>query len=155
MKRQIVIVTLYALVGACVIGFAQNKPSSNDLLSVLLKPQQQKQCGLQKLSQRERQSLNQVLLEILNLTRQSRELGDSAVEYLKNEGWEEVEVLDTSNLNFDDNVFAEAGVWTYILEPMTFSSLRPGTYLGEMGFVSCEIIDSDGDVVRFWTKDTK
>ena len=140
----------------CGVVLAQGK-ASKDLISILLKPQQQRQCGLHKLSASERASLESVFKLLLR----SSQLGDSAVEYLKNEGWEEVKVLGERTMKLDDDsepeeyVIAEKGAWTYILEPKSFSSLSPGTYLGQMSFTSCEIIDSDGDTVDFWTEDTR
>lgn len=102
------------------------------------------------------------LMEIFNFILRSKEMGNSAVKYLKNDGWEEVEVLGTRELKIDEwsdseeYLIVEEGIWTYILEPRTyFFRLDPGTYLGKMNLTSCEIIDSDGDTIEFWTKDTK
>lgn len=83
-------------------------------------------------------------------------------EYLKNDGWEEVRVSGTQELKINEwsdpqeYLIVEEGIWTYILEPRTFSfRLDPGKYLGKMNMTSCEIIDSDGDTIEFWTKDTR
>jgi|GEM_PF-6738735 len=127
-----------------------------DLFSIFLKPEQQEHCGLYKLSQAERNSLAKICLALC-----SSSLGDSAVEYLKNEGWEEVKVLGTRRLKLhewsvvEEYLIAEKGAWTYILEPRSSSSLRPGKYLGKMGSSSCEIINSNGDAVRFTTEDKR
>ncbi len=125
-------------------------------------PQQQVQGGLHKLSRKERSILADSLTEIFNYLLRSQKIGDSAVEHLKNEGWEEVKVLGTRELKIDEwsdseeYLIVEEGVWTYILEPRTFFfQLDPGTYLGKMSITSCEIIDSDGDTIEFWTKDTR
>jgi hypothetical protein len=155
MKTKVTVV-ICALVAVSAIALAQSN-APQDILSILLKTEQQKQCGLHKLSQAERNSLGSIFSLILR----SQSLGDSAVKYLKNEGWEEVKVLGTRRLKVDEwsdakeYLIVAKGVWTYILESKTFSSLRPGTYLGKMGLTSCEIIDSDGDTVRFWTKDKR
>jgi len=55
----------------------------------------------------------------------------------------------------EEYLIVEKEAWIYILESKTFLSLSPGTYLGKMGFTSCEIIDSDGNTVDFWTEDTR
>ena len=147
---------MIASVTLCGMVLSQDS-TSKDLFSILLTPQQQRQCGLQKLSASERASLAGIFSLVLGSSR----LGESAVEYLKNEGWEEVKVLGERTMRIDEDsdpeeyVIAEKGAWTYILEPKTYSSLSPGTYLGKMGFTSCEIIDSDGDTVGFWTEDTR
>ncbi len=85
------------------------------------------------------------------------ELGTAAVGYLKDAGWDEVRVLGTREINSAEYLVAEAGNYTYILESKRYlyTLSRPGQYLGNMGFSSCEIIDSDGDVVDFWTEDTE
>ena len=155
-RTKVITVGLMVSVTLCGIVLAQGK-ASKDLISILLNPQQQRQCGLHKLSASERASL----ARIFNLLLRSSQLSDSAVEYLKNEGWEEVKVLGERTMKIDEDsepeeyVIAEKGAWTYILEPKTFSSLSSGTYLGQMSFTSCEIIDSDGSTVGFWTKDTR
>jgi len=158
---------LLLIVSICVIVYAAKSPADktsnpslqakNDLLGLILKPEQQIQCGLHKLTPKERQSLCSVLGYLISSSR----LGDSAKAYLENEGWEEVRVLGTRNLKLDGDSAAEeytiveGGVWTYILEPYGYSFLTPGTYLGQMNFVSCEIIDTGGNVLHFWTKDTQ
>ena len=160
-NRKTFTVIMCLLMGICTIASVQNRTPS-DFFSVLLTPQQQLQGGLHKLSQKERSTLSNSLMEIFNFIFRSKELGESAVEYLKNDGWEEVKVLGTHELKIDEwsdpeeYLIVEEGVWTYILEPRTFFfGLDPGTYLGKMGVTSCEIIDSDGDTIEFWTKDTK
>lgn len=138
------------------IALAQVNPTK-DLISNLLRPEQEKQCGLHKLSAAERASLTRVFSLLLSSSR----LGESAVEYLKNEGWDEVRVLGERRLRLDEDsepeeyVIAEEGAWTYILEPKTFSSLSPGVYMGRMSFASCEIINTDGELIDFWTADTR
>ncbi|MBN1274527.1 MAG: hypothetical protein JXB26_19880 [Candidatus Aminicenantes bacterium] len=156
LRTKTIITGLIATVALCGIVWAQGRVSK-DLISILLTPQQQRQCGVHKLSASERASL----AGVFHLLLRSSRLGDSAVEYLKDEGWDEVKVLGKRTMRLDEDsdpeeyIIAEKGAWTYILEPKTFSSISPGTYLGKMGFTSCEIIDSDGDTVEFWTEDTR
>ena len=160
-NRKILIATISLLLGFCAIGSVQNRPS-DDFFSILLTPEQQRHGGLHKLSQRERSKLSNSLMEVFNFVLGSKKMGDSAIEYLKNDGWKEVNVLETRELKINawsdpqEYLIVEEGVWTYILEPRTFLwGLDPGKYLGKMGMTSCEIIDSDGDTIEFWTKDTK
>lgn len=160
-NRKIFVVAISLLLGICTIGSVQNK-ATDDFFSILLTPEQQIQGGLYKLSRKERSTLTNSLMEIFNSVFRSKKVGDSAIEYLKNDGWEEVNVLGTRELKIDEwsdseeYLIVEEGVWTYILEPRTFFfQLDPGTYLGKMSVTSCEIIDSDGDTIEFWTKDTR
>jgi hypothetical protein len=151
--RRRYIGSLLLLCIAAGIAYAQQR----SLLQTLLSTAQQQSIGLNKLSATEQRNLEGVFASILS----SSALGDSAVEYLKSEGWDEVKVLGTKELKLDGDsdaeeyTIAQKGAFTYILEPKTFSSLTPGRYLGKMGFVSCEIINRSGSTVRFWTKETK
>lgn len=161
MNKKIFIAVACLFIGVCTIGFVQNA-EQGDFFSILLTPEQQMKGGLHKLSQIERNILSKSLMEIFNFIYTSKEVGDSAVEYLKNDGWEEVRVLGTQELRIDEwsdlqeYLIVEEGIWTYILEPRTFFfRLDPGKYLGKMNMTSCEIIDSDGDTIEFWTKDTR
>ena len=160
-NRKILVATISLLLGFCTVGSVQNRPS-DDFFSILLTPEQQRHGGLHKLSQRERNTLSNSLTEIFNLVFRLKEMGDSAVEYLKNDGWEEVNILGTRELKIDEwsdsqeYLIVEKGIWTYILEPRTFLwGLVSGKYLGKMGMTSCKIIDSDGDTIEFWTKDIR
>lgn len=160
-NRKTFVAAVCLLMGICAIGYVQNR-NADDFFSILLTPEQQIQGGLYKLSQKQRSTLANSLMEIFNFIHRSKQLGDSAVEYLKNDGWEEVNVLGTRELKIDEwsdaeeYLIVEKGIWIYILEPRTyFFRLNSGIYLGKMNMTSCEIIDSDGDTIEFWTKDTK
>jgi hypothetical protein len=124
-----------------------------DPLSFLNQTQQQ-QCGIHKLSVSERRTLGRWFSVLFN----SNKVADSALEYLKNEGWVEVNVLGVKTLKVDewsvaeDFLIVQSGLWTYVLEPRSYNMLRRGKYLGKMGMTSCEIIDSSGAIVNFWTE---
>lgn len=154
MKR--IVYAAVIVVSVCIIGVVVARTQVRDIFSAL-SPAQQQRCGLHRLSSSELEALSELFSSAL----QSIQLGDSAISYLKNEGWEEVTVLGTKRMKFDefsiedDFVIAETRVWTYILEPRGSSNLRPGKYLGKMGYSSCEVIDSDGDTLRFRTAKTK
>ena len=87
------------------------------------------------------------------------ELKHAAVEYLKDNGWDEVTVLGTREINSEEYLVVEKGYTTYILEPRgyfnSYSWSRGNEYFGNMGYTSCEIIDSDGSIANFWTEDTE
>ena len=86
----------------------------------------------------------------------SHSIEKSAIEYLKNDGWEEVEVRGTREINSETYLIVDKGAFTYILEPISyFYDLGPGKYLGKMSWTSSEIIDADGDEIRFWTESTE
>lgn len=142
------------------IGAASPK-THKDLLDLVVTPELRTACGLHKLTEQEHKYLSSTLSQFVGMILKRREVGQSAKAYLENEGWEEVRVIGTRRLKLDEDheaqeyVIVEAGVWTYILEPYVFANLTPGSYLGQMGFVSCEVIDRDGHVVRFWTEDTR
>ena len=145
----------------CLLAFVVTSSEiyAQDYISMLLKPQLQKDCGIHKLSASERASLNNVIRYLASSS--SSDLGDSAVSYLENEGWEKVKVLGSRNLKLEGDfyekeyLFVEKSPWIYILEPKGYSMLSPGEYLGQMSYTSCEIIDHSGDDKGFWTKDTK
>lgn len=131
-----------------------------DFLDIIFTHEQQRYCGLNKLSDKERDMLSKLLTNYFSRLTQDFDLCESAKAYLENEGWEEVKVLGTRRLKLDEYEEAEEYVveknpWTYILEPRTYSNLKPGKHLGQMSYTSCEIIDYDGDVERFWTRDTQ
>ncbi len=155
MQKKVIISCLVALTGMASTTFDQGL--AQDIFSLILTPAQQCQCGLHKLTASERTSLARAFSDVMR----PNSLGDSALEYLKHEGWEEVEVLGTRKLKTNrpftskEYVMVEKGTRSYILDPKTFCSLSPGTHLGKMGFTSCEIINCDGQVARFWTEDTK
>ena len=87
------------------------------------------------------------------------ELKHAAVKYLKDNGWDEVTVLGTREIKSEDYLIVQKGYTTYILEPRgyfnSYSWARGNKYFGNMGYTSCEIIDSDGSTADFWTEDTE
>lgn len=156
-KNSITAVLFLALttISFMVHGREQVKPK--DIFDILIPQVHQESFGISKLSETERNKLSKLYLDLLK----SNQLGQSSINYLLNEGWEEVTVLGTRRLKLQeygvaqDYLIVDASVWTYILDPFTFSYLSPGRYLGKMSFVSCEIIDHDGSAVMFWTEDTQ
>jgi len=75
-------------------------------------------------------------------------LGDSAVEYLKNEGWEEIRVLGERRLTLDEwsgesrYLIVEVRSRTFICR--LGSSYSPGKYLGQKSGSTIDIIDRNG-----------
>lgn len=134
-----------------------------DLIDRLLGEAKVKRCGIQKLTPEERANLSQVFASFLAIAKEN-ELGDSAIEHLKQDGWKEIRILGTKRMRIDpededeepeEYTVAEEGPWTYIMEPQGFATLTPGKYLGKMSIANCEIIGRDGDAVEFWTKDQR
>jgi hypothetical protein len=127
------------------------------LIKKIIPEEQQRSCGLHKLNDSEIANLDELFMTILSMNN----LGDSAIEYLKNEGWSEVKVLGMRRIQLNedsypqDYLIAEKGSLTYLLEPRSYSRLSAGKYLGKMGYISCEIIDKNGTVVRFRTAETR
>lgn len=161
MKKKIVLIAIFMILGICSIGFVQIK-YNQDFFDIMWTSKQQIEFGLHKLSKSERSLLSKSMTDLFTFMVKSKELGDSAVEYLKEEGWEEVVVVGKKRLKLDrwsepeEYLIVEESYWTYVLEPRTYYyQLNPGKYLGKMSYSSCEIIDSDGDIIEFWTKEKK
>ena len=149
MKTRLMISIIIIFIIPLLLSFG-NTESQKDIIDILLRPEEQKQCGIPKLNPIERKSLNNIFYSLLS----GSKLEESAKLYLENEGWEEVEIIGTRVMEGgEEYLVIYCSPWTYILEPKTYSSLTPGKYLGQMGYTSCEIIDYDGDVVEFWTED--
>ena len=150
---------------------------------------EQRKAGLHKLTPSEKKALNAGIIELFALIhlkgslstdsdvveylRNQGDLEDAAIEYLEGEGelkhaavkyledngWDEVTVLGTREINSEEYLVVDKGFTTYILEPRgyfnSFSWSRGNKYFGNMGYTSCEIIDSDGSIANFWTEDTE
>ncbi len=130
-----------------------------DFIRLMTAPQQ-KQAGLHRLTSLQRKALNNAILDlILRFAMGDSSVKSGAVEYLKNDGWEEVTVQGTITIASEEYLVVNGGIWTYVLEPYGYIYLQNfqagEKYLGKMGFVSCEIMDADGDVTNFWTESTK
>ncbi len=154
MKKILIISIMTIFTIPVFLSFGNTK--SQDIIDILLRPEEQKHCGIPKLNPIERKNLNNVFYSLLNGLASRSKLEESAKLYLENEGWEEVEVIGTRAMEEGEKyLIVYCSPWTYILEPKTYSSLDPGKYLGQMSYTSCEIIDYDGDIVEFWTEDTE
>lgn len=130
-----------------------------DFLS-LLTATQQKQSGLNRLNSLQKKALNNAILDLmLRFTMDDASIKNGAVNYLKDDGWEEVTVRGTMTTKSQEYLVVDGDIWTYVLEPYGYTYLHnfqaEEKYLGKMGFASCEIIDADGDVTNFWTESTK
>lgn len=144
MNKKAIIIGVLSLLGITTITLTQYD-KSQDFLSRVLSPEQFQKFGLHKLSQEERISLGDFFSFLVG----SSSLGNSAVEYLKNEGWEEIRILGTRRLTLDDwsgersYLIVEVRSRTYICR--LDSSFSPGKYLGQKSGSSIDIIDRDGD----------
>ena len=144
------------------IGILQTEPTVS-FLSIFLNKEEQKLSGLHKLSQREKNLLDNTLLRIFFLSKRKdqNKFEEIAAKYLKEEGWEEVKVLDHQIEELEDDwLIVKKGSRIYLLEAKGYhynleSKFPPGIYPGKMGYSSCEIIDSEGSIVDFRTKETQ
>jgi len=153
MKRIIIFlicIVVFITFSICIFG------QSADYISLITKAKPNKD-GSYNLAKEQAINLNQLIGSLL----EKDTLGESAIAYLQNDGWKKVEVKGMRRLKLEDEddtdeyLIVYCSPYTYILEPRTYSSLQPGQYLGKMGFVTCEIIDRNGDEENFWTKDTR
>jgi hypothetical protein len=113
----------------------------------------QNQYGLHKLTKAERGRLNEVFGSITE--RLNDNLRNSALAYMKEGGWSELEITGTEMRELDPTVGPErlvtaqrSGV-TYSLEPLSVSTLMPGQYLARFDSSGCRVINSRGSVVDF------
>ena len=143
MLKRAIIIGMLSLLIITTIALTQFD-SSQDFLSRVLSPEQFQKFGLHKLSQEERNSLGNYCSFLFGLN----SLGDSAVEYLKNEGWEEIRVLGERRLTIDEwsgerrYLIVEIGFRTYACR--LGSSYGPGKYLGQKSGSSIDIINRNG-----------
>ncbi len=115
------------------------------------------------MSNQEKNFLDNALIRLflLSNSKTQTKFEEIAAKYLKEEGWEEVKVLDHQIEELEDDwLIAKKGSRIYILEAKGYHynlkpKFPPGIYPGKMGYTSCEIIDVEGDTVDFWTKETK
>jgi hypothetical protein len=109
--------------------------------------------GLQKLTAPERAKLNELFGTIA--TRLSSNLPNSALAYLKDQGWIELELTGIEKVTLDKAegeiqlMAARVAGTRYLLEPETFSGLGPGTYLASLSGTGCQVIDTYGKVTEF------
>ena len=161
MKSRVFIIVILLMMIAS-IGILQTEPTVS-FLSIFLNKEEQKLSGLHKLSQREKNFLDNTLLRIFFLSKRKdqNKFEEIAAKYLKEEGWEEVKVLDHQIEELEDDwLIVKKGSRIYFLEAKGYhynleSKFPPGIYPGKMGYSSCEIIDSEGDIVNFRTKETQ
>ena len=161
MKNKIFIVVIFLMTIAS-IGVLQTKPTV-PFLSLILNKEEQRLSGLHKLSNQERNFLDRTLFRIFLLSKRKTEtkFEEVAAKYLKEEGWEEVKVLNHQIEELEDDwLIVKKGSRIYILEARGYhynlkSKFPPGIYPGKMGYSSSEVIDIEGETVNFWTKETK
>jgi hypothetical protein len=112
--------------------------------------------GLAKLTRAERGRLNNVFRSIVEDLNDN--LRNSALAYLKNSGWRELEVTGTEEMELDTiqgrarYVTARGSGTKYVLEPKSLSTLMPGDYLGRTDSTECRLLSPQGSAVEFWIR---
>ncbi len=139
-------------------GYASPEPSPESInyINMYVRLDEEQACGLHKLNRAERSRLNQVFKGITE--RLDDNLRNSALAYLRQQGWQETEVTGTELLTLDQS----RGPLTYTtamqagarltLEPRNISTLMPGEYLGRVDSAECRILGPQGRVVEFWVR---
>ena len=133
-------------------------------INMFIRHDEERSCGLQRLAPTERERLNEVFRAIAE--RLQDNLTNSALAYLRNRDWSEMEITGTRDTMID----SIQGIRRYVtaagpasrssetgspksrllLEPKLRSTLMPGDYLGRIDSTQCEVISPQGDIVEFW-----
>lgn len=115
-------------------------------------------CGLDKLSDTERNNLFLVILNHYS----GAELSNSAQNFMRKNGWESIEVLgyrmiDLSGSGFEtEYLIVDYAGREEILDPSIGKPyLQRGHYWVKAGSMRWEIIAPDGEVLDFWHKDRR
>jgi hypothetical protein len=122
---------------------------SINYINMYVRLAEERGCGLHKLTPAERNRLNQIFQAITQ--RLDDNLRNSALAYLRNQGWHELTITALEKRTLDP----ARGELTYViagdlvLEPMAISTLMPGTYLARLDSGQCRVIDAQGRAVAF------
>jgi hypothetical protein len=128
-------------------------------INMFIRLDEERSCGLQRLTSAERERLNEVFKGIVEEKQDN--LRNCALAYLRNSGWDEVQVTGTEVAEVEAGlgprryVMAARGGTRYTLEPESYSTLMPGQYLGAIDSAGYKIIDPQGSVVEFWIRKTE
>jgi hypothetical protein len=126
-------------------------------INMFIRVDDEPKYGLAKLSPAERDRLNDEVFGSI-VRRLDDNLRNSALAYLRQGGWVELEVIGTETLALDQQL----GTRRYVvgvragsrltLEPKSVSTLLPGTYLSLTDSSSCTVLDPQGRPVEFWVR---
>jgi hypothetical protein len=146
--------TKAVLIVIALIPTVQNATEGNiNYISMFVRHDEERSCGLHRLNSAERARLNDVFKTIVE--RQQDNLRNSALAYLTNQNWSEVQILGTEEAVFDSTlgprkyVKATRPGTRYLLEPESYSALMPGSYLGKTDSAHCTVLDTRGDAIEF------
>ncbi len=141
------------------LALVQAAPQTGiNFINMFIRLEDERVYGLHKLNATERSRLNEVFGRIV--AEKEDHLRNSALAYLRREGWDAFEVTGSEELTLDPN----AGPRTYLsvrwrdarltLEPVSRSTLMPGHYLGRADSTFCRILDPEGRPVEFFIRRT-
>lgn len=141
------------------LALVQAAPEAGiNFINMFIRLEDERAYGLHKLNATERSRLNEVFGRIV--AEKEDHLRNSALAYLRREGWDAFEVTGSEQLTLDQN----AGPKTYLsarwrdarltLEPVSRSTLMPGHYLGRIDSTFCRILDPEGRPVEFLIRRT-
>jgi hypothetical protein len=127
-------------------------------INMFIRLDDQRAYGLQKLNAAERAKLNEVFGRIV--AEREDNLRNSALAYLREQGWDAVELAGTEELTLDE----AAGPKTFlsarwrgaglVLEPIDVSTLMPGSYLGRVDSAVCRVLSPQGKPVEYFIRRT-
>ncbi len=148
--------TAFLLLLALSGGDSPGPSTTINYINMYIRLAEEQSCGLHKLTKAERSRLNEVFKAITE--RLDDNLRNSALAYLRQQGWQEMTITGAEQLTLDESrgpltytiaTLAEARL---ALEPWHVATLMPGEYLGRVDSAECRIIGPQGNVVGFWVR---
>ena len=126
-------------------------------INMFIRLEDEAQYGLGKLSSEERARLNDVFGSIV--AKSEDHLRNSALAFLENTGWVEVEMAGIETHDVDPEqgprpyVTATRAGLKYVLEPVSgMATAQVGSYLGTIGQDELSIIDYEGKLVEYFVR---
>ncbi len=146
-----------ALLALTLLGVVRAESDSGiNFINMFIRLDDQRAYGLHKLNTAERARLNEVFGRIV--AEKNDHLRNSALAYLKEQGWDALEVTGTDKLALDGEprtyLTARWRDARLVLEPVDVSTLMPGTYLGRVDSTVCRILSPQGKPVEFFIRRT-
>jgi len=133
-----------------------SSPTAINYINMYVRLAEEQSCGLHKLTRAERSRLNEVFKAVTE--RLDDNLRNSALAYLRRQGWQELAITGAEQLALDESrgpltyTIATLAGARFVLEPRHVATLMPGEYLGRVDSSECRIIGPQGNVVEFWVR---
>lgn len=142
---------LILLFCAAIAPHTKANESAQQKLESIVGPQRAGELGLNKLTESEKSAW----LRLLSSAASSSSLGQSAIEHLKSEGWEEIVYLGDVRKEFRTYAIFKFGLLqkTYAVESPPLLNLRPGPCLGKVSVLGDgldSILQKNGREHRFY-----